>query len=444
MCAAGRSTFGFRPPAPLWHPPGMPIVVQKYGGSSVADLPRIRRIAEEVVARKRAGYDVAVVVSAMGKTTDQLLALARELSASPPRRELDMMLSTGERVTMALLSIAIHELGEEAISFTGSQAGITTNDRHADARIIEVRPFRVQDELARGRVVIVAGFQGVSYKREVTTLGRGGSDTTAVALAAALGAEACEIYSDVDGVYSADPRVVSAARHLPEISYAEMQEMAQAGAKVMNAQAVEFAKQAGIAIYARASFQPGRETVIRKGAPVEEYTPRAVVSSKNIVRVRMIGQASSARLAEVLALVERHQIPLREVSFASPPSTPAWSRASFLIPMENAVNYPRFREELSALLGAAVELDEHLGAVSVIGEGIMRDEKVLLASLVRAERLGVPLEGLSTTAFRISLLVPLGDVERLVRDLHAALIEVHEPVVAGGGVRLQEEGGGER
>jgi aspartate kinase len=221
-----------------------------------------------------------------------------------------------------------------------------------------------------------------------------------------------------------------------------MQEMAQAGAKVMNAQAVEFAKQAGIAIYARASFQPGRETVIRKGAPVEEYTPRAVVSSKNIVRVRLIGQASGARMAEVLTLAGKHQIPLREVAFASPPATPAWSRASFLVPLENAVHYPRFRDELRALLGESVELDEHLGAVSVIGEGITRDERVLLGGLARVERLGISLEGLTTTAFRISFLVPLADVERLVRDLHAALIEAHEPVLDAGAVRVQEEGGG--
>ncbi|MBI5500973.1 MAG: aspartate kinase [Deltaproteobacteria bacterium] len=423
----------------------MPIVVQKYGGSSVADLDKLRRIADVVVARQRSGYEVVVVVSAMGKTTDQLLAQARELSPSPPRRELDMLLTTGERVTMALLAIAIHERGGEAVSFTGSQAGITTNDRHSDARILEVRPFRVQDELARGKIVIVAGFQGVSYKREVTTLGRGGSDTTAVALAAALDAEACEIYSDVDGVYSADPRVVPAARHLPQISYAEMQEMAQAGAKVMNAQAVEFAKQAGIAIYARASFQPGRETVIRKGAPVEEYTPRAVVSSKNIARVRMIGHATGARLAEVLALAAQHQIPLREVSCAAPPATPAWSRASFLVPLENAVHFARFRADVAAMLGEAVEVDEHLGAVSVIGEGITRDENVLLASLARVERLGIPLEGLTTTAFRISFLVPLADVDRLVQDLHAVLVESNEPVVDAGAVRVQgEAGGGER
>ena len=189
----------------------MPIVVQKYGGSSVADVTRIRQVAERIMRTKAAGYDVAVVVSAMGDTTDELLALARQVSANPDRRELDMLLSAGERISMALLSMAIRELGGDAISFTGSQSGIITNDRHVDARIVEVRPYRVQDELARGRVVVIAGYQGVSYRREVTTLGRGGSDTTAVAMAAALGAEWCEIYSDVDGVYTADPRVVPAA-----------------------------------------------------------------------------------------------------------------------------------------------------------------------------------------------------------------------------------------
>ena len=187
----------------------MSIVVQKYGGSSVADVSRIRQVAERVVLTSRQGHQVVVVVSAMGHTTDTLLALAKEVSPNPERRELDMLLTAGERISMALLSMAIRELGGDAISFTGSQSGIITNDRHVDARIVEVRPYRVQDELARGRIVVIAGYQGVSYKREVTTLGRGGSDTTAVAMAAALGAEYCEICSDVDGVYTADPRVVS-------------------------------------------------------------------------------------------------------------------------------------------------------------------------------------------------------------------------------------------
>ncbi len=189
----------------------------------------------------------------MGDTTDELLALARQVSPNPDRRELDMLLTAGERISMALLSMAIRELGGEAISFTGSQSGIITNDRHVDARIIEVRPFRVQDELARGRIVVIAGYQGVSYRREVTTLGRGGSDTTAVAMAAALGAEYCEICSDVDGVYTADPRVVPEARRIPTLSYEETQELAESGARVLNAQAVEFAKESGIAIYARAT-----------------------------------------------------------------------------------------------------------------------------------------------------------------------------------------------
>jgi aspartate kinase len=416
----------------------MPTVVLKYGGSSVADIERIRRIAAEVVRRKRSGYDVAVVVSAMGKTTDSLLALAREVSPTPPRRELDMLLTTGERVTMALLSIAIQELGERAISFTGSQAGITTNDRHADARIIEIRPFRVQDELAAGRIVIVGGFQGVSYKREVTTLGRGGSDTTAVALAAALDAEACEIYSDVDGVYSADPRVVPAARHLPEVGYEEMQEMAEAGAKVLNAQAVEFAKQAGIALYARAAFEPGRETIVRKGAPVETYTPRAVVSSRNFVRVRLIGGGPAAGLGTALTLADEHRIPLREVSYAAPPSLHHRARASFLVPLDNAADYGRFRSALLERLGEKIEVDEHLGAVSVIGEGITRDQHFLRIGLERTGAMGVELQGVSTSAFRITFLVPLDDVDALVRDLHQRLIEAHEPVLAGGAVQVRE------
>src|SRR5688572_28641611 len=239
---------------------------------------------------KAAGYDVAVVVSAMGDTTDELLAMAKKVSANPDRRELDMLLSAGERISMALLSMAFRELGGDAIRFTGSQSGIITNDRHVDARIIEVRPFRVLDELARGKIVVIAGYQGVSYKREVTTLGRGGSDTTAVAMAAALDAEYCEICSDVDGVYSADPRVVSEARRIPALSYEETQEMAESGAKVLNAQAVEFAKEKGIAIYARATQGPlpgpdpsADGTVVRRHAPRLPGTVVGVVSERDVL-----------------------------------------------------------------------------------------------------------------------------------------------------------------
>src|SRR5499433_2745301 len=215
----------------------MSVVVQKYGGSSVADATRLKAVAARVVRTRGEGHDVVVVVSAMGDTTDDLLALAKHVSPNPDRRELDMLLTAGERIAMALVSMAIRELGGDAISFTGSQSGIITNDRHIDARIIEVRPFRVQDELARGKVVVVAGYQGMSYRREITTLGRGGSDTTAVAMAAALGADYCEICSDVDGVYSGDPKVIGAPKHLAAIDLETLKEMSEAGAKVLNAQA---------------------------------------------------------------------------------------------------------------------------------------------------------------------------------------------------------------
>ncbi len=250
-----------------------PILVQKYGGSSVADPQRLKQVAERVVAAYRQGYRVVVVVSAMGDSTDHLMTLARDITHHPHRRELDMLLSAGERISMALLSMAIQELGCEAISFTGSQSGILTNDRHFDARIIEVRPIRIQDELERGKIVIVAGFQGMSYKREITTLGRGGSDTTAVALAAALGAEACEICSDVDGIYEADPRVIPEAQQIASLSYEEMEALSRAGAKVLHADAVAWARQNQVALYARATsstFGEPSGTLIRRDRDLED------------------------------------------------------------------------------------------------------------------------------------------------------------------------------
>jgi aspartate kinase len=270
------------------------IVVQKYGGSSVADLAKLSRVADWVVATKRAGHSVVVVVSAMGKATDELLALAHRAAESageskaPARRELDMLLSVGERTSMALLSIAVQARGEAAVSLTGSQSGIITNDRHFDARIIEVRPHRIEDELYHGKIVIVAGYQGMSYKREITTLGRGGSDTTAVALAAALSAERCEIYSDVDGVYSADPRNVEGARHLPELDFTTMQEMAECGAKVLHSRAVEWARRQNIAILARKTEDfalrgAGRETRVHEQSSA---CARAVVSDRRVALLR--------------------------------------------------------------------------------------------------------------------------------------------------------------
>src|SRR3989442_7197335 len=270
----------------------------------------MKLVAERVMRTRREGRDVVVVVSAMGDTTDDLLGLAKQVSANPDRRELDMLLTAGERISMALLSIAIRELGGDAVSFTGSQSGIITNDRHADARIIEVRPVRVQDELARGKIVVIAGYQGMSYRREVTTLGRGGSDTTAVAMAAALGAEYCEICSDVEGVYTADPRVVPAATRIGTLSYEETQELAESGAKVLNAQAVEFAKEKGIAIYARApaSPLPGADpsadgTVVRRDSPRMPGTVIGVASERDVLVLHATAPAD-----EVLALLDHHRV----------------------------------------------------------------------------------------------------------------------------------------
>ncbi|MDF3067530.1 MAG: aspartate kinase [Polyangiaceae bacterium] len=294
----------------------MAIVVQKYGGSSVADLEKLSKVADWVVATKRAGHSVVVVVSAMGKTTDELLSLAQRAAEtggggnSPPRRELDMLLSVGERTSMALLSIAVQARGEPAVSLTGSQSGIITNDRHFDARIIEVRPHRIEDELYHGKIVIVAGYQGMSYRREITTLGRGGSDTTAVALSAALSAERCEIYSDVDGVYSADPRSVPDARHLPELDFATMQEMAESGAKVLHARAVEWAKRQNIAILARktedyATRGEGLQTRVHASSGTQA---RAVVVDRHLALLSCPARA----LASLFAAAEASELLLRD------------------------------------------------------------------------------------------------------------------------------------
>src|SRR5262245_58725113 len=301
------------------------IVVQKYGGSSVADIPKLERVADRVVTTARQGKQVCVVVSAMGRTTDDLIRLANQITDSPPRRELDMLLSTGERITMALLAMAIQKRGLEAISFTGSQSGIITNDRHSGARIIEVRPIRIQDELERNKIVIVAGFQGMSYRREITTLGRGGSDTTAVALAAALDAT-CEICSDVDGVYTADPRIIPQAHKLDSLSYEEMQELAEHGAKVLNAQAVEWARKAGIEIHARATHSDGGGTRIGANGSGQEACGVAVANG--LVKLALHGSPDllGALLSEAgVALWSFNYDGANSVALFSTENLPDWA-----------------------------------------------------------------------------------------------------------------------
>jgi aspartate kinase len=401
----------------------MAVIVQKYGGSSVADPDKIRQVAAQICACRAEGNEMVVVASAMGKTTNELLALAKQMAPNPPRRELDMLLTVGERITCALLSIAIQEQGYEAISLTGSQCGILTNDRHSDARIIEVRPVRVEDELARGRIVIVAGFQGVSYKREITTLGRGGSDTTAVALAAALGAEHCEIYSDVDGVYSADPEQVPAAEHLPALSYEEMQEMAVSGAKVLKAEAVEFAKRSGIAVYARATFAPGRETVVRKDVPGEPSGVRAVVSERGVALVAFIGEAVTKRLLPILGAAEGGLAQIKELNLRCPEEQVTWARGSFVVSTASLPDWVRTR---SAMLDAGVgdlEILDGLAALSLIGVGINRDTRNLVRATELMREQGAAILGLSTSRFRISFITRDDQLDEAVRTMHRQFVE---------------------
>jgi len=397
----------------------MAIVVQKYGGTSLADEDKIAAVARRVAEACRQGYQVVVVVSAMGKTTDELLALARRVHEDPPRREIDMLVSVGERISMALLSMAMHRLGHDAISFTGSQCGIITNDRHCDARIVEVRPFRIQDELARGRVVIVAGYQGMSLKREITTLGRGGSDTTAVALAAALGAEYCEILGDIDGVYSADPRLVPQARRLPGLGYQEMQELAESGARVLNATAVEFAKEQGIALYVRSSDGRGGETIIRRHAP---RLPGAVVGVAHQQQVYLLGTAGDdAGLdAELLGFLDERGIAGKQLNMNR--SGPG--RGLNLVISADAG--AACRRELAERFAGRVELSPELGAVSLIGAGINESFHNLRRCLAVLERLEAVPVGVHTSSFRISLLLEAGQVERATRELHRAFIEEND------------------
>ena len=402
----------------------MAIVVQKYGGSSVADVTRIRQVADRVMRTRRQGHDVVVVVSAMGDTTDDLLALAKQVAPNPDRRELDMLLTAGERISMALLSMAIRELGGDAISFTGSQSGIITNDRHVDARIIEVRPFRVQDELARGKIVVIAGYQGVSYKKEVTTLGRGGSDTTAVAMAAAVDAEYCEICSDVDGVYSADPRVVPAARRIGVISYEETQEMAEAGAKVLNAQAVEFAKQKGIAIYARATAGPlpgpdpsSDGTVVRKSPPRMPGAVIGVASERDVIML-----ACDGRPLELLALLDERGVAGKQLHIVD-------ERAEMVISRENLHDEKLLRDALQTRLGERARLIDGWAAVSVVGAGINASYANVRAGAGLLAGSGIPASMLSTSSFRITWIVPRDRTDDAVRVLHHGLIEAPQALL---------------
>ena len=409
----------------------MAIIVQKFGGSSVADVEKIKAVARKVAETRQRGYDVVVVVSAMGGTTDELLGLASQINARPERRELDMLLSVGERISMALLSMAIHAHGIDAISFTGSQSGIITTRSHSEARVVEVRPYRIQDELQLGRVVIVAGYQGVSYTREITTLGRGGSDTTAVALAAALDAEACEIYSDVDGIFSSDPRVVESAEKLEAITYEEMQELARLGARVLNATAVEFARRSGIALYARSTHAPGSGTTVHGGGGfrrVDGFEERlreaeqghGVTAISGLKRGLLLDltppPGQEALLDRLLEQIEPIDAPLCQIE-------PERGAARILLNLENVHDLAALQTRLEARCGGALRFTADVGLVAAVGQGV--GDKPRVARIATA---ALSAEGLAPLLVRasgpsVTCLLPAGQVQRAMQILHRALIE---------------------
>lgn len=395
-----------------------PIIVQKYGGSSVADIPKVKKVAENVVQAAKQGYGVVVVVSAMGKTTDILMKMARETCSEPPRRELDMLLTTGERISMSLLSMAIQNLGHDAISFTGSQTGIITTDSHSNARIIEVRPFRIEDELERGRIVIVAGFQGVSYKREITTLGRGGSDTTAVALAAALGAERVEIFSDVDGVYSADPNVVPEAYRLDEIALDEMMQLSKFGAKVMAADAMEYARKKNIAIYAKGTRTPQAPgTVIRVNPLSDDRQFSAVAGKKDVVYLQF-SQGSDLtgyeELFECLNTVGQQQL----MPFMSHVSLRGTAGATFLFSAENFHHLESFRKAVHDRFGPDIDLRTDIGTVTLVGASIAEEPQThrRITAFLR-EHVDL-IRQVFFSPLSVTFLVERSDVDHLVADVH--------------------------
>jgi len=397
------------------------IVVQKYGGSSVADTDRIKRVAERVVQVRRDGHDVVVVVSAMGKTTDQLIRQAEEVSGIPPARELDMLLTAGERISMSLLAMAMHELGYTARSLTGSQAGIITDTSHGKARIIDITPGRISSALAEGHVVIVAGFQGVSRdSKDVTTLGRGGSDTTAVALAGALGASVCEIYTDVDGVYTADPRIVSGARKLQRVSHDEMLELAAGGAKVLQVRSVEYARNHHVAVHVRSSFSYGEGTWVQDES--EANMEQAVISGvahdtgEGKLVIRRVPDKPGVAALIFTALAEANINIDMIVQNVSEDGT---TDISCTVPLADG---PRADLLLTALLpeiGAeGILFDSDVAKVSLVGAGMKTHPGVAASMFSALSDAGVNIEMISTSTIRISVVVRADQVSAAVRAVH--------------------------
>ncbi|MFC0080920.1 aspartate kinase [Aciditerrimonas ferrireducens] len=412
----------------------MGLVVQKFGGTSVGDAERIREVADHVARTRRQGKEVVVVVSAMGKTTDDLLRLADDVSPVQPARELDMLLTAGERVSMALLCMALAGLGVDAVSFTGSQAGIITDTDHTRARILEVRADRLREALADGKVPVVAGFQGVSTARDVTTLGRGGSDTTAVALAAALGAEVCEIYTDVTGVFTADPRVVPTARRLARISFEEMLDLAASGGRVLQLRSVEFARNHGVPLHVRSSFtwEPGT-WVVEEDASMENAVVTAVAHDTSEAKVTVTGVPDRPGLAARLfrALADRSINVDMIVQNVSQHGT---TDISFTVPKVDVASTVEVASAMAREIGAGeVAADDCIAKVSLVGAG-MRSHPGVSATMfeVLAEQ-GINIEMISTSTIRITCVVRAEQVEQAVQALHRAFgLDGTEQAVVGG------------
>jgi aspartate kinase len=398
----------------------MPVVVQKYGGTSVADPTRINAVADLVEASRRSGNDVVVVVSAMGHTTDELIALAADISPKPPPREMDMLLSAGERISMALLAMALDVRDIPAVSYTGSQAGILTDSSHGEAKIKEITGHRVKQSLADGKVVIVAGFQGVDPdSKEVTTLGRGGSDATAVALAAALGADACEIYTDVDGVFTADPRIVPAARKLTEVSFDEMLELSGAGAGVLMSRSVEFGRRFNIPIHVRSSLSG------QVGTWVKETTMEQAIIS-GIAHDRSEAKVSVIRLPDRPGVAATVFGPLADAGvnvdmIVQNIAHDGTTDISFTVPRSQVGEAERIAKDVAVEVGAlSVDVDLEIGKVSLVGAG-MRSHPGVAAHAFRAlAEAGINIEMISTSTIRISCVVRADQVEKAVQALHDA------------------------
>ncbi len=405
----------------------MGLIVQKYGGSSVADADGMKRVANRIVAAKRDGNQVVVVVSAMGDTTDELIELAKQITPIPSGRELDMLLTAGERISMALLAMAITNLGHEARSFTGSQAGVITTSAHGRARIIDVTPGRIQEALKEGAIAIVAGFQGISQDtKDVTTLGRGGSDTTAVALAAALDADVCEIYTDVDGVFSADPRVVPQARKLKTVTYDEMLELAASGAKVLHLRCVEYARRYDLPIHVRSSFTTNEGTWVVKDHPEGVAMEQAIISGiahdKSEAKITIVGVPDrtgvAARIFQAIADADINiDMIVQNVSAAATGLTDI----SFTLPKAEGHDATSILQKLQGEVGfASLQYDDQIGKLSLVGAGMRSHPGVTATFFGALSNAGVNIEMISTSEIRISIICREADVERGVRAAHTA------------------------